>query len=78
MWYVGPAKAQTSLRIRTCSSESMLVKMPHCWKSHVTAHIICGSDSDCTTRALHMSIQVKPSYYEDEVKVLGLKCFQLS
>ena len=24
----------------TCSSESTLVKMPHCWKSHVTAHII--------------------------------------
>ena len=22
-----------------CSSESSLVKMPHCWKSHVTAHI---------------------------------------
>ena len=21
-------------------SESTLVKMPHCWKSHVTAHII--------------------------------------
>ena len=24
----------------TGSSESTLVKMPHCWKSHVTAHII--------------------------------------
>ena len=23
----------------TGSSESTLVKMPHCWKSHVTAHI---------------------------------------
>ena len=23
----------------TCSSESTLVKIPHCWKSHVTAHI---------------------------------------
>ena len=23
----------------TGSSESSLVKMPHCWKSHVTAHI---------------------------------------
>ena len=22
------------------SSESIVVKMPHCWKSHVTAHII--------------------------------------
>ena len=24
----------------TGSSESTLVKMPHCWKSHVMAHII--------------------------------------
>ena len=24
---------------RTVSSESTLVKMPHCWKSHVTAHV---------------------------------------
>ena len=24
----------------TGSSESTLVKMPHCWKSHVTAHMI--------------------------------------
>ena len=23
----------------TCCSESMLVKMPHCWKSHVTAQL---------------------------------------
>ena len=23
----------------TGSSESTLVKMPHCWKSHVTAHM---------------------------------------
>ena len=24
----------------TGSSESMHVKMPHCWKSHVTAHLM--------------------------------------
>ena len=23
----------------TCSSESTHVKMPHCWKSHATAHL---------------------------------------
>ena len=23
----------------TCSSESTVVKIPHCWKSHVTAHM---------------------------------------
>ena len=72
MWYVRPAKAQTSLRIRAVwsepllvawifydclatdrtsfwvsklkrglhrSSESTLVKMPHCWKSHVAAQM---------------------------------------
>ena len=65
-WYVRPAKAQTSLRIRslirafasrlniltehhlrslslkggcTVPSESALVKIPHCWKSHDMAHI---------------------------------------
>ena len=26
----------------TGSSEFTLVKMPHCWKSHVTAHIQCS------------------------------------
>ena len=28
------------------SSESTLVKMPHCWKSHVTAYIICMALSE--------------------------------
>ena len=27
------------------SSESTHVKMPHCWKSHVTAHLILRKDS---------------------------------
>ena len=27
-------------------SESTLVKMPHCWKSHVMAHIVCNSFSE--------------------------------
>ena len=62
MWYVRPAKAQTShclsleysmnVKLLTeqdseflsltggCTglSESIHVKMPHCWKSHVMAH----------------------------------------
>ena len=29
----------------TGSSESTLVKMPHCWKSHATAHFLCVSDN---------------------------------
>ena len=28
------------LSLKGGSSESTLVKMPHCWKSHVAAHII--------------------------------------
>ena len=31
----------SSKRGCTGSSESTLVKMPHCWKSHVAAHIGC-------------------------------------
>ena len=31
------------------SSESALVKMPHCWKSHVTAHMFAEPlDNDST------------------------------
>ena len=26
-------------------SESTFVKMPHCWQSHVAAHIICSVES---------------------------------
>ena len=29
----------------TGSSESTLVKMPHCWKLHVTAHIVLGENT---------------------------------
>ena len=35
-------------RGRTGSSESTLVKMPHCWKSHVVAHF---SFASCLCRA---------------------------
>ena len=84
MWYVRPAKAQTSLRIcadwsepllkysmtvklltehhleflslkggRTSSSESTHVKVPNCWKSHVTAQmLIFKTDPLKTVKAL--------------------------
>ena len=29
----------------TCSSESTLVEMPHCWKSNVAAHYVLITDS---------------------------------
>ena len=33
----------------TGSSESTFVKMPHCWKSHVTAQLIKGNVCHCLT-----------------------------
>ena len=33
------------------SSESTLVKMPHCWKSHATAHRICSEHDYSRTEA---------------------------
>ena len=89
MWYVRPAKAQTSLRIRTDwsepllslkysmtvklltehhleflslkggwtgSSESTLVKMPHYWKSHVTAQLLSFLVMLISTNALLLLI----------------------
>ena len=35
----------------TGSSESTLVKMPHCWKSHVTAQLL-SKDTSCMMPAL--------------------------
>ena len=37
----------------TGSSESTLVKMPHCWKSHVTAHLHWRQESQ-TGRAIRL------------------------
>ena len=41
------------------SSESPFVKMPHCWKSHVTAHIsiVFTLDETLHSRCLHFSMQ---------------------
>ena len=85
MWYVRPAKTQTSLiNLSLCksleysmtvklltkhhfeflsfkggctgSSESTLVKMPHCWKSHGTAHTV---NSEIFVRILFSGIALK-------------------
>ena len=40
----------------TGSSESTLVKISHCWKSHVTSHICMAWPWNCGTRIL-----MKPS-----------------
>ena len=52
IWYVRPAKAMNSMNLKLLtehyfeflslkgeSSESTLFKMPHCWRSHVAAHL---------------------------------------
>ena len=31
----------------TGSTESTLVKKPHCWKSHVAAHIVSTNSEEC-------------------------------
>ena len=38
----------------TGSSESTLVKIPHCWKSHVAAHIMVGVPSRTVSKELHV------------------------
>ena len=49
----------------TRSSESTLVKMPHCWKSHVTAHIKISA-------SFHFVVSLYPTY------ALGGFCVLLS
>ena len=39
----------------TGSSESTLVKMPHCWKSHVATHLLCVFILKRLNQALPMS-----------------------
>ena len=40
----------------TGSSEATLVKMPHCWKSRVTAHVICQPDLIYSPIKLHQDL----------------------
>ena len=43
------------------SSESTLVKMSHCWKSHVTAQILCEMDNDWPGFMVAMELGCLPS-----------------
>ena len=43
----------------TGSSESTLVKMPHCWKSHVVAHMVLARSPDCSLLCINKSKQMK-------------------
>ena len=44
----------------TGSSESIFVKMPHCWKSHVTTHIVSLLHQHFT--AFEVSIHLTPGH----------------
>ena len=45
----------------TPSSESTLVKMPHFWKSHVTAQILCEMERDLPEFMVAMELGCLPS-----------------
>ena len=38
----------------TGSSESLFVKMPHCWKSHVAAHLVLYLIFECSGLCMEM------------------------
>ena len=43
----------------TGSSESALIKMPHCWKSHIMAQISCFSSNYCRKTYLPWDVHSK-------------------
>ena len=51
----------------TGSSESTLVKMPHCWKSHVTAHMVLKFKR--LTLGLVYNTDLKSSLTSDSLKM---------
>ena len=53
----------------TGSSESKLVKIPHCWKSHVAAHIF--SHFYITTKAV-MVVYTRFTVIANQVIVMGI------
>ena len=56
----------------TGSSESTLVKMPHCWKSHVVAHMFLQTNKKIT----HMNILYHCQSYDiswNKIKICTVK-----
>ena len=55
----------------TGSSESTLVKMPHCWKSHVAAQIpLCPSSSSyCQLKEVLPRFQIGPAGSSDSLSM---------
>ena len=46
----------------TGSSESTLVKMPHCWKSHVAAQCVLGISAPSTPASISVPIEESDDY----------------
>ena len=55
----------------TGSSEYKIVKMPHCWKSHVTAHIVFNRQSSFSDSSaiLHLFLfHARLAEFQDKMK----------
>ena len=53
----------------TGSYESTLVKMPHCWKSHVTAHMVTCRLSSCNPECTSTSADNTRKRFRQEKKI---------
>ena len=53
-------------------SESTLVKMPHCWKSHVAAHL--GSLPPCLLRKICHLIHFETFHFDIFLNILIFYC----
>ena len=53
----------------TGSSESTLVKMPNCWKSHVTAQMVFAEQPN---NCFHIHVRILTFLAENEKKILTL------
>ena len=54
----------------TGSSESTHVKMPHCWKSHATAHLVSGILDALKQFSLEQSDNIyKPLFFVESIHI---------
>ena len=58
----------------TCSSEPTIVKMPHCWKSHVTAHFTTAAWYVIAYWQCHFSNVHEQHWFSGEPSKLLQKC----
>ena len=61
-------------------SESTLVKIPHCWKSHVTAHFLYRYISETSHEPLVATIFEEPILFyifADHLMIISAKLFSI-